>query len=69
MNISEVSSAASYSDLDLAANMDMPANISIAASVKVLDMAQDAFSAAAERLIAEMAAMMTGVGMNVDIMV
>ena len=60
MNISGISPAASLSGLESSAAMD------VAASVKILDMAQDVFSVAAEKLIAEMAAAMTGVGGNVD---
>ena len=61
MNISGVSSAASISSGELSANVGM------AVSVRVLDMAQDAFSDAAEQLIAQMAAAITGIGSNVDI--
>ena len=60
MNVSGISPAASLSGLELSANMSM------AASVKVLDMAQDVFADAAEKLLAEMAAAITGVGTVVD---
>ena len=60
MNISGVSPAASLSGLELSANMSM------AASVKVLDMAQDVFAGAADKIIAEMAAAITGIGGSID---
>ena len=60
MNISGISSAASVSDYDESTNVGMTA------SIKVLDMAQGVFEDVAERLIAEMAALMTGLGQNID---
>ena len=62
MNISEISPAASISSLD----RDLPANVSMDASVRVLGMAQQVFADVAEQLIAELAAM-TGIGQNIDI--
>ena len=44
-------------------------NVSVAASIQVMDMAQNVFEDAAARLIESMAAAMTGVGQNVDITV
>ena len=67
MSISGVSSAASVSSMDMYASSDIPVNVSMAASVQVLDMAQSVFKDAADRLLAEMAALITGLGQNVDI--
>ena len=67
MNISGVNPAASVSVTDLSANIDSSANVAMAASIQVLDMAQDVFSDVADRLLAEMASLLTGVGQNIDI--
>ena len=61
MNVSGINPVASLSGLE------MPVNISMAASVKVLDMAQETFAQVAEQLIAEMAAAITGVGTTIDV--
>ena len=67
MNVSGVSPAAVVSALDMSANADMIANVSMAASVKVLDMAQNVFEDVADKLLQEMAALMTGIGQNIDV--
>ena len=58
MNVSSISSAASgvYA-----------ANLSMAASLKVLDMAQSVFEDAASELIEAMSAAITGIGQNIDV--
>ena len=67
MNVSGVSPSAAVSALDMSANADMIANVSMAASVKVLDMAQNVFENVADQLLQEMAALMTGIGQNIDV--
>ena len=62
MNISSVGSAAS--GIDMASSKAM-----MTASLRVLDMAQDAFTEAATALIDALAASITGVGGNVDMYV
>ena len=58
MNISSISSAASGID---AANFDMMT------SIKVLDMAQNAFEDAADLLLKSLTAAITGLGQNIDV--
>ena len=67
MNISGVSSAASVGALEMPASADMHASVSMAASIRVLDMAQSVYEDVAGRLLAEMAALITGLGQNIDI--
>jgi hypothetical protein len=43
------------------------ANVAMTASIKVMDMAQDAFSEVAMQLIDTMNAMASGVGGNIDV--
>ena len=60
MNISSISSAIPNADMS---------NMSLMASIQVLDMAQDVFEDAATRLIEELSAAITGVGQSVDMYV
>ena len=60
MNISSIPSTMPGADM---------ANMSMMASVQVLDMAQDVFADAAARLIEELSAVITGVGHSVDMYV
>ena len=54
--------AAPASDADLG-------NVAMMASVQVMNMAQDAFNDVAARLVAELSALTTGIGQNVDMYV
>ena len=60
MNISGVASAASGVGA---------AGVQYMASLKVMDMAQEAFKDAAEELLRAMDALITGLGQNIDILV
>ena len=59
MNISSVASASSAMGA---------ASVQYMASLRVMDMAQEAFKDAAEELLAMMDAMITGLGQNIDVM-